>query len=147
MVQFTAQQLCLMIMIDCIDHLSISIILVACQDRRDCADWTFREHISSQTYECYLLSSCHLQQNLASYPTLTTSGSNSCVPEPFKRRKCLPGCRRAAPFCHGRFVYLFHHLSFIYIFVFSQLPVLVVDITIVSIYWDHTITEIAFMIL
>ena len=27
------------------------------------------------------------------------------MPDPFKRRKCLPGCRRHAPYCHGRCVY------------------------------------------
>ena len=68
-----------------------SIISDQCQQRSGCSDWTFTENAPTQTYDCSLLSSCHLQQNLTSYPTMTTSGPDSCLPETFKRRKCLPG--------------------------------------------------------
>ena len=67
------------------------IISDQCQQRAECSDWTFLEHAPTQTFDCSLLRSCHLQQNLTYYPTLMTSGSDSCLPETFKRRKCLPG--------------------------------------------------------
>ena len=78
-----------------------------CQNRGDCSYWTVEEQVlgKQQVFDCSLLSSCHLQQNLTSYPTVTTSGSKTCVPEIFKRRPCLPGCRPHAPYCHGRCVF------------------------------------------
>ena len=71
--------------------LTSNIISDQCQQRAGCADWTFTEHVPTQTFDCSLLRSCNVQQNLPSYPTMMTSGSASCIPETFKRRKCLPG--------------------------------------------------------
>ena len=70
-----------------------------------------------RVFNCSLLSSCHHQLvGNSSYPVVTNSGTRFCLPDPFKRRKCLPGCRGHAPYCHGRCVYggracLFHPCS------------------------------------
>ena len=50
-----------------------------------------------------MLASCE-KKEVAPFPVLTSSGGRDCLPEPYKRRKCLPACSRARPYCHGRCV-------------------------------------------
>ena len=50
-----------------------------------------------------MLTSCE-KKEVAPFPVLTSSGGRDCLPEPYKRRKCLPACSRARPYCHGRCV-------------------------------------------
>ena len=75
-----------------------------------CSYWQSSHHsyedtIPSRVFNCSLLSSCHPASSSEAYPLVTNSGNRFCMPDPFKRRKCLPGCRRHAPYCHGRCVY------------------------------------------
>ena len=68
------------------------------------------EYEATDVFNCYLLSSCELRSNMSEYPTRLTSGTKDCLPEAFKRRRCMPGCRNGAyrpgfEYCHGRCLY------------------------------------------
>ena len=51
------------------------------------------------------MTSCRPLSSISAYPVVTNSGDRFCLPDPFKRRKCRPGCSSHAPYCHGRCVY------------------------------------------
>ena len=75
-----------------------------------CSHWTsshltFEENVHNRIFNCSLLSSCSYQHvGNTTYPTVINSGSRICLPDPFKRRPCRPGCPAARRFCHGRCV-------------------------------------------
>ena len=75
-----------------------------------CSHWqsshhTFEENVPNRSFNCSLLSSCNPQHlGNTTYPIVTNSGSRICLPDPFKRRPCRPGCPAARRFCHGRCV-------------------------------------------
>ena len=50
------------------------------------------------------MTTCEKRQ-VPTYPVLTSSGGRDCLPEPYKRRKCAPACKKGSPYCHGRCVY------------------------------------------
>ena len=87
------------------------IISDLCHENGECNYWTYEEDAPSQIFDCSLLSSCHLQQNISSYPKLVNSGDRFCQPEAFKRRACRPFCPASKKFCHGRCVYPGHQTA------------------------------------
>ena len=86
------------------------IHLGLCHNNIFCSHWqsshyTFEEDISERIFNCSLLTSCRPLSSISAYPVVTNSGDRFCLPDPFKRRKCRPGCSSHAPYCHGRCVY------------------------------------------
>ena len=61
--------------------------------------------MTTQAFNCSLLSSCELRHISPYNGVITSSGDKYCQPEPFKRRKCSPACKPQRPFCHGRCVF------------------------------------------
>ena len=84
-----------------------------CNQNFFCAFWqsshrsfTDDESVGTRVFNCTLLSSCeHQYVGNASFPTIINSGTRFCLPDPFKRRPCMPGCPASRKFCHGRCVY------------------------------------------
>ena len=74
-----------------------------CHEDNFCNYWTYEENLNTGEHNCSLLATCE-KKVVASVPVRTSSGGRDCLPEPSKRRKCLPGCPAARPFCHGRSV-------------------------------------------
>ena len=76
-----------------------------------CSHWqsshhTFEETVPDRVFNCSLLSSCHRQDvGNTTYPTIIKSGERNCLPNPFKRRACTPGCPTTRKYCHGRCVF------------------------------------------
>ena len=81
-----------------------------CHNNIFCSHWqsshhSFEEYVPSRIFNCSLLSTCQPRSSNETYPIVTNSGDRFCLPDPFKRRKCRPGCSSHAPYCHGRCVY------------------------------------------
>ena len=66
---------------------------------------TFEQNVvsSGRDFTCKLLSSCEVKSTNPSDSVKTNSGCRTCLPDPFKRRKC-GGCPSQRPWCHGRCV-------------------------------------------
>ena len=72
-----------------------------CRHDNRCNFWSFAENLNTEETKCSLLPTCE-KTEVAPHPWLTTSGSQDCLPEPYKRRACSPACPQQAKFCHGR---------------------------------------------